>query len=178
MNHRMAAFLLGCWILGSLFMMFVATENFGTADRMLNSPENQKIIQPLGRDPARVLLRDMAGQENQLFFVSWEIAQLILGVALAVFLVAAGNRLLASLAGVLVILAAIQHFAVTPRMLSLVSQLQAPAAADDFGKLHALYGMIEVGKLIIAILLAVVLLPDWRARSQNAVPVDAVKYAR
>jgi len=177
MYHRVAAFLLGCWILGSLFMIFVATENFGTVDRMLNSPENQ-MIQPLGRDQARVLLRDMAGQENQLFFVSWEIAQLILGIALAAFLVFAGNRLLASLAGVLVILAAIQHFSVTPRMLSLVSQLQTASAASDFGKLHAIYGIIEVGKLIIAALVAVLLLPDWRARSRSAMPLDAVKYAR
>jgi hypothetical protein len=177
MYHRIAAFLLGCWILGSLFMMFVATENFGAVDRMLNSPENQKMFQALGRDQARVLLRDIAGQENQLFFVSWEIAQLVLGIALAVCCLVAGDRLLASVAGVLVILAAIQHFAVTPRMLSLVSRLQTPAAAGDFGKLHAVYGIVEVVKLLLAVLIALVLLPDWRARSRSRVPVEAAKYA-
>jgi len=34
-RYRIAAFLTGCLILGSLFMIFVATQNFGTVDRVL-----------------------------------------------------------------------------------------------------------------------------------------------
>jgi hypothetical protein len=176
MYDRVAAFLLGCWILGSLFMMFVATENFRTADRMLSSPGIQQLIQPLGREQARSLLRGFAGQANQLFFVSWEIAQLALGIALTVFLVFAGRRRLAGLADALIFLALAQHFAVTPRMISLASQLETSGGGDSFAKLHALYGIIEVGKLLLAVLIGFLLLPDWRARSRSVTPVEAVKY--
>src|SRR5713101_435194 len=99
MHHRIAAFLLGAWILGSLFMMFVATQNFGTVDRVLASAP-PTMIQAMGSEHARQLLRYMAGQENQLFFVTWEFAQIVLSATLAgLLLFGVGNRLLATLAG-------------------------------------------------------------------------------
>ncbi len=91
MHHqRIAAFLLGALILGSLFMIFVATQNFGMADR-------------LGDPQTHAALRDMAGRLNQLFFVNWERAELILGIAL-LGLVAFGmrSRMLSAIAGAVV----------------------------------------------------------------------------
>src|SRR5260370_39821011 len=122
MHHRIAAFLLGAWILGSLFMMFVATQNFRTVDRVLTAapPQAEQTIQALGPGRSRDLLRYLAGEENQLFFNSWEIAQLILGVALAgVLFFGAHNRLLAGLATGLGILAAFLHFQMTREMIAL-----------------------------------------------------------
>jgi hypothetical protein len=177
MHYRIAAFLLGAWILGSLFMMFVATQNFRTVDRVLTSAP--ATIQAIGNEQARYLLRYMAGQENQLFFVVWEFAQIVLSATLAGLLFfGVGNRLLATLAGGLFLLTAVQRFWVTPEMISLAGQLDTSALASKFAGLHAIYGSVEVLKLLIALALACILLPEWRARSRNNVEVPAVKYAR
>jgi hypothetical protein len=182
MHHRIAAFLLGCWILGSLFMMFVATQNFQTVDRVLAAPppDAQQMIQTLGPAPARSLLRYLAGQENQLFFNSWEAAQLFLGAALAgILFFGAHNKLLAGLAGGLLILTLVQHFEITPQMIALSRSMNVQSAPpEQFWKLHALYGGTEVLKLLIALAAAVLLLPAWRSGSRASIEVPAVKYAR
>jgi len=178
MHHRIAAFLLGAWILGSLFMMFVATQNFGTVDRVLASAP-PAMIQAMGSEHARQLLRYMAGQENQLFFVTWEFAQIALSATLAGLLFfGAGSRSLAPLAGSLFLLTAVQRFWVTREMISLAGQLDTSALASRFSGLHALYGGIEVLKLLVALAIAGLLLPAWRARSRSSVEIPAVKYAR
>ncbi|HYL38069.1 MAG TPA: hypothetical protein VEV17_19285 [Bryobacteraceae bacterium] len=167
-SARTAAFLLGAWIMGSLFMIFVATQNFATADRLASS----------GNETARALLRAMAGQENQLFFVNWERAQLLLALALTGFLLfGMATRLLASLSGVLVILGAYQHFQVTPQMIALTAQLNAAAPANQFARLHAIYGVLEVVKLLIALALALLVLPRWRRRAPAQIDVQPVDYA-
>src|SRR6201986_3884670 len=97
-RYRIAAFLTGCLILGSLFMIFVATQNFGTVDRVLAAPPHEaaQMVQTLGPENARLLLRYLAGEENRLFFTSWELAQIALGVLLtAIVLLFIKNRLLA-----------------------------------------------------------------------------------
>jgi hypothetical protein len=170
MHHqRIASFLLGAWILGSLFMIFVATQNFATADRLALSPGNQA---------NRSLLREMAGQENQLFFVTWERAELILGIALtSVLFFGMKSRLLGALSAAQLLLVAIQHFLVTPQMLTLSAHLDSASQASQFGKLHAIYGVMEIVKLLIAFTLAVLLLPAWRRRVPDAVQVQPVDYA-
>ncbi|MBZ5611911.1 MAG: hypothetical protein LAP38_26925 [Acidobacteriia bacterium] len=164
MHHqRIAAFLLGAWILGSLFMIFVATQNFSMADT-------------LGNPDTHAALRDMAGRLNQLFFVNWERAELVIGVALVGFLLfGMASRLLASLAGAVAILVAFQHFLVTPEMLSLAAHLDT--SENQFMKLHAIYGVMEVVKLVMAFGLAVLLLPSWRRGAVRAVEVQPVDYA-
>src|SRR5208282_3012037 len=114
MQHsRIAAFLLGALLLGSLFLAFVATRNFRAVDAVLNSPppEASKMIQTLGHQNARQLLRYLAGEENRGYFEAWELAQLALGVALVAFLLlGVEKRLLASLAGAMLALTLFQHF--------------------------------------------------------------------
>jgi hypothetical protein len=163
-HQRVSAFLLGVWIMGSLFMIFVAIENFRMADT-LGSPENH------------ALLRDMAGRLNQVFFINWERAELVAGAALTAFLLfGVRSRVQAALAGAALILVLIQHLGVTPEMLSLSAQLDNAAVAERFGRLHAIYGMMEVAKLVLIVALAVVLLPSWGRRAA-AVPVEPVDYA-
>jgi len=173
-SKRIAAFLLGAWILGSLFMIFVATQNFATADRMGQTASDEA---------SRQLLHRMAGQENQLFFVNWERTELLLGIALAgVLIFAAGARLTGSLAGIMLLIAAAQHFAVTPQMLSLSTHLDDAAQASQFGKLHAIYGVMEVLKLVVALALAALVLPEWRyastPRARKASSINAISSSR
>jgi len=167
MHHqRIASFLLGAWILGSLFMIFVATQNFKMADA-------------LGRADTHAILRSMAGDLNQLFFVTWERAELILGIALTgVLFFGLKTRLLGALSAAQLLLVAVQHFLVTPQMLTLSAHLDSAAQASQFGKLHAIYGIMEIVKLLIAFGLAALLLPTWRRRTvPNAIQVQPVDYA-
>lgn len=183
MHYRIAAFLMGGWILGSLFMMFVATQNFRTVDRVLVSapaPEQQQ-FQALGRTSARNLLRYFAGQENELFFDRWETAQLILAVALAGFLFfGAHDRLLAGIAAGLLVLVGWQHFQITPEMIALSRSTDLQVSAPDpFGKLHALYGAIEVVKLAAALVIGAFLLLPQRSRvPRTREESETLKYAR
>ena len=163
-NQRIASFLLGAWIMGSLFMIYVATQNFQMADS-------------LSTTGGHAILREMAGRLNQLFFVKWELAELALGIAIAALAWFGMRSLLTSaLAAVPLALVAVQHFFVTPRMLTLSAQLDTAALANEFGRLHAMYGISEVVKLVLLFALAAILLPAWRRRS-TSVQVDAVDYA-
>jgi hypothetical protein len=160
--HRIAAFLSGCLILGSLFMIFVATQNFHTVDRVLASPppEAAQMFQTLGPDNSRLLLRYMAGEDNRMFFVTWELALIVLGVALtAILLFVLRSGLLAGMAGGMVIIALFQHFRVTPEMITLGRMIDfgagaGSAAYSQFWRLHGLYGVLEVVKLALVIVVA------------------------
>jgi|SRR5579862_3488559 len=182
---RISAFLLGALLVGSVFMAFVATENFRTASEILKSPPPQveKMIKLLGDENARLLLRYQAGEENRLFFETWETAELVLGLLLAALLFLMGNRrLLAGFAGAMLILTIFQHFKITPelvwqgRSIDFVPAAGDPAARQQFGRLHAAYGMLEVVKLLLLIVIGVGLFPRQR-RSSQRVQIDAIDYA-
>jgi RsiW-degrading membrane proteinase PrsW (M82 family) len=177
--HRISAFLLGCLILGSLFMIFVATQNFGTVDRVLAQPPEQaaQMFQTLGPAESRLLLRYLAGEENRLFFTSWELAQIGLAALLtAILLLAIGSRLMAGMSGAVLILALFQHFRVTPQMIAFGRVIDfgagaGSAAYNQFWRLHALYGVLEVVKLGLLIVVAAILL--FGRRAKNPDPVEA-----
>ncbi|HTS48307.1 MAG TPA: hypothetical protein VMH05_10215 [Bryobacteraceae bacterium] len=163
-QRRVSALVLGAWIMGSLFMIFVAIQNFQMAD-------------VLGNSETHAALRDMAGRLNQVFFVNWERAELLLGILLTAALIfGVRSRIQAGLSGALLILVAIQHFGVTPQMLSLAAHLDNASAAGQFGRLHAIYGVMEVVKLVGLVALAVILIPNWRRRAA-AVDVQPIDYA-
>src|SRR6202035_1447939 len=182
---RISAFLLGALLAGSLFMAFVATGNFQTVSEILKSPPPQaeKMIKQLGDENARLLLRYQAGEENRLFFESWETAQLVLGLLLAGLLFLWDKRrLLAGLAGAMVILTIFQHFKITPelvwqgRSIDFVAVTADPTARQQFFRLHAIYGVIEAVKLLLMVAIGIALFPR-RRRARQQVEIDAVDYA-
>jgi hypothetical protein len=181
-RYRIAAFLTGCLILGSLFMIFVATQNFGTVDRVLATPPHEatQIFQTLGPENARLLLRYLAGEENRLFFTSWELAQIALGALLtAILLLAIGSRLLAGMAGAMLIIALFQHFRVTPEMIALGRLVDfgggaGSAAYTQFWRLHGLYGVLEVVKLVLLTVITGFLLFGRHRKTLEPVEVDSV----
>jgi hypothetical protein len=185
-RHRIAAFLAGCLIMGSAFMIFVATQNFQIVDRVLAAPpqEAAQMFQTLGADNSRLLLRYLAGEDNRVFFVSWEWSQIVLGLALtAVLLLAIKSRLLAGLAGATVIIVFFQHFRVTPEMISLGRMVEfgagaGSAAYNQFWRLHGLYGVLEVVKLVLLAVIAGFLLFGPRRRAAQPIASETPEYAR
>jgi len=184
--NRIAAFFLGAWLLGSLFMAFVATENFATVDRVLNSPPvaGTKVIQTMGAESARFLLRYLAGEENRGFFEAWELTQLVLGLALVVLFVTLRHPALAGFAVGLLILTAFQHWRITPELVVLgrsneflARGAQSALARSQFGKLHAAYGVIEGLKLLFTLVIAAFLFPMRGRRRRRRVQVDSIDHA-
>ncbi len=176
--HRIAAFLAGCWILGSLFMMFVATQNFSAVDRVLASPDAAAapLVQTLGNENSRVLLRQLVADENAFYFESWELAEIVLGMLLAgILLFGARQQVLAGLAVGMVALAVFQHFRVTPEMIAMARSLEPASSRADFGRLHALYGILEIVKLGLAVAIAAAILPAWRKRSSRSTAPDPAR---
>ena len=180
--HRIAAFLTGSLILGSLFMIYVAIGNFGTVDRVLAMPprEAQQMFQTLGAENARLLLRYVAGAENQVFFTSWEEAQIGFGVLLtAVVLLPMKSRVLAGISGAMLIIALFQHFRVTPEMIALGRMMEfgegaGSAAYSQFARLHGLYGVLEIVKLALLAIVGAVLLFGGRQKTVEPQEVGSV----
>jgi hypothetical protein len=165
-HQRFAAFTLGAWIMGSLFMIFVATQNFQMADALSNAGTH-------------AALRDMAGKLNQRFFVDWERLELFLAVAFAALAwIGVQNGVLGVISLAPLTIVGVQSFVVTPRMLSLSANLGDAAVASQFARLHAIYGISEVIKLVLLFAIAAILLPGWRRRDSTATAkIPLVDYA-
>jgi hypothetical protein len=186
MHHpRIAAFLLGSWLIGSLFLAFVATRNFHTVDAVLNSPPAaaSQMIRTLGHENARQLLRYLAGEENRGYFEAWELAQLAIGIALVGFLFLGFEKRLPSvLAGAMLAVTLFQHFKITPEMLWMGRSIDfLPGTAysevrQQFWKLHGIYGGIEVVKMLLGLTIGGFLFSIRRSLPEP-VEVNPVDYA-
>ena len=166
MKPRWALVVMGMWVMGSICMSVVATENFYTIDRLLDTSANVEFhrnVQMLGHSPARDLLRYLSSELNRLYFQMWNITQLVLG-GLVLWLIArppAGpephgpqRRLalwaVAAMLGVVVVMLAY----LTPQIVSLGRSLDfvprnpAPPGMQKFWILHAAYTSLEMLKLL------------------------------
>src|SRR5437762_5431235 len=122
-NRRLACFILGGWLAGSLFMWMVATQNFKSVDRLLAAPAGPAAarIQDMGRDTARAFLRYQVSEQNRWYFETWEVIQL--GLAAFLIAIAVVERssgwwpVVLSTCMLLVVL--IEHFYVTPEVVRL-----------------------------------------------------------
>ena len=158
---RIAAWILGAWLAGNIFMAFVATQNFRRADEVLSAPppEIAKIIQTAGGDGSRLLLRHLVGEQNRFFFNSWELAQFGLGLMLAgTLFLEPNNRKLAGFAAAMLGLTVFSHFVLTPELIWLGRLIEFQPAGTpqrgQFGKLHAMYGVLEIVKMLLGGVLA------------------------
>src|SRR5262247_4592490 len=80
---------MGLWLMGTVAMAIVATQNFFTIDRLLRAQPNAKFsldMEKLGHDEARSLLYYFSSELNRLYFQYWNLAQLAIGI-LALWLV-------------------------------------------------------------------------------------------
>ena len=161
MKQRWALVILGAWVMGSVCMSIVATQNFYTVDRLLAAPHTAltATLQKLGQPAARDLLRYLSSELNRLYFQMWNVAQLVLGAA-AWWLVrprkdAAGKGILAMLAIALLMLVYL-----TPAIVSLGRELDfvprdpAPPGMSRFWVLHAAYTSLEMLKLVAGLVVA------------------------
>lgn len=162
--RRLASFVLGAWLAGSVLIDAVAIQNFRSVERFLGSPAAlaAQDIHTLGRGETRVLLRHLVAEQNRFYFEHWEWIGLAIGLCF-LFLLILGSRppkvpILLALAMVAIVLG--QRVALTPQITRLGRTLDfvAPNAAsperDTFWTLHGIYSGLELLKLGIGFTIA------------------------
>ncbi len=156
-TRRIAAFLLGAWLLGTVLMAVVAFEIFGVIDQVVAAPAAGSLIARIGADNARLFLRYYAASCNQLIFNYWESAQIVFGIALAATLLFARyvSRLAAAASAVMVVLVLFLHFVIEPELAFVDRNLASdPALQRNAGMLGGVYSAIEIVKFLIGAALA------------------------
>jgi len=158
-----ALFCLGMWVMGTICVSVVATQNFYTIERLLvdeSSAPFRDGVNQLGAPLARDLLRYLSSELNRLFFQYWNYLQIPLG-GLVLWLVRnLPNRVLrwqvVGMVGLVLVLA----FLITPpiiaigRSLDFVSRDTPPVGLSTFGVLHAAYTTLELGKAALGLWVA------------------------
>jgi hypothetical protein len=178
MHHgRLASFLLGAWLAGSVLMLWIATQSLGVVDEAMSSPPEaaSNIVKTLGKDNARALLRYSAGEQNRFLFEGWELAQMALAVALILVLILGlKSRLSAGLTAGMLLLVIFAHFRITADLALLGKNIEftpwvtESLERDQFWRLHAVYSAIEAGKLLLGAALGVLLFKMRRHRTQTS----------
>lgn len=163
---KMIFFLMGAWMMGSITMAFVATQNFRAVDRILTAPADadlQRKLDGLSREDARMILRHLASEMNRFYFRVWEGTQLILGGLVLMLLMTSGRSDALTRALVVTMLAVVVVFIVflTPQIVALgrsldfASRTPPPPQYARFWRFHLTYTLLDLLKLLLgAVVLA------------------------
>jgi hypothetical protein len=159
MHHRrMACFVMGLWIGGTLLAAYFVARNAAGFDELLAgpTPAAAKALDKIGKEAASSLLRYQASELNRLYVGRWEVAQMLLGICIAAILYLGThvNRLMVVACGLLVVLTGFMHFVLTPEIVWLGRQLDFAAPSSGGQKrlwvLQVLYIGLEVLKFTLA----------------------------
>jgi len=117
---RIVTFLLGAWIIGTLFTDSVIYINLNLPERAISGapPEAEKIIKDYTPEQASLLLHYFVAEANQVFLNRWEMVQVLLGLLLipAVYVATDRKGLPLIVAAFLLILALVQFLTVAPEV--------------------------------------------------------------
>ncbi len=118
--RRLASFLLGVWLAGTIVVAVIAIENTSSADRILRAPapEVRKLVLATSSERVHLLLRHQGWEQNRLFLSAWGFAQLAIGAALAgLFLLSKRvNRIAVWVCGAMVVLGGFGQFVILPEL--------------------------------------------------------------
>jgi hypothetical protein len=153
---------MGIWLMGTISMALVATQNFWTIDRLLRVEPNSKFVsdvEKLGHDEARELMRYLSSELNRLYFQYWNFAQLAVGI-FALWLVVKQAEAVKAKWGIVAMLGIVLFLTllITPRMvvvgraLDFVPRVPPPDGLRTFGLLHAAYTVFDGILVILGVL--------------------------
>ena len=156
MARGAAGFCLGLWVMGTVCVSVVATQNFYTIDRLLadaGQPRFDDVVEQVGNVETRDFLRYLSSELNRLFFQYWNLFQIPLGgVTLWLVLGMPGDRRLRWLVGAMLAIALALTIVITPPIISIGRSLDfvprdpPPPSLATFGILHAVYTSLEMLK--------------------------------
>ncbi len=185
--RRFLAFLLGIWLGGSLLVSVAAIHNLESADLRLDSspPAAAKLIESLGHDSARQLLRYHSSELNRVYFEHWGMAQLAIGVAVFGTLLFATRegKWLVVVAFVMLVIVAITRFILTPdlvnfgRQLDFATRQTGAAEYSRFYGIHRAYMVADAVKFGLGLILLGLLLRRSQRRRRPVRQFDVVNDA-
>ncbi len=183
--RRIACLILGVWLGGSILIALIATQNFRSVNRILESPSSEvgdAVSRLGGVEAARLFLRHHVGEQNRFFFEHWEYVQIALGVGLFLLLLFGTHERKISLALSLAILAIpiATSFLLTPSIIALGRELdfvpQGEGLAhirNQFRARHIAYSSVELVKLGLSVLLTVLLIRANGRRLHHPLDYDS-----
>jgi hypothetical protein len=154
-----AIFCMALWLMGTVSMAVVATQDFFSIDRLMASPAHPVFaadIEKLGHDATRDLLYYLSSELNRLYFQYWNLAQMPIGI-LTLWLVVkipGSNKAkweIVAMLGIVLFLTVL----ITPRIVSVgrsidfVPRDPPPDGLRTFGLLHATYTVFDGIQLIL-----------------------------
>ncbi len=144
---------------GSLLTAWMAFRGFDVVEDVLRapSPQFEEIQKPVGHESTRLLLRFQVAELNREMAHDWGVAQLIFAVStlLLILFATSEGRPTLIIAAVVLLIVAIQQFALMPRIVGLgrlLDFLPPDQALADRGELRALsvmYTGSEILKLLV-----------------------------
>jgi hypothetical protein len=163
-TRRMATFLLGAWLGCSILMDLLTLENLHAPGMVLTTatPHAFTVLSLLSADDATLLLRYEAVEMNRAYAYGWELVELGLAVALlgCLFLGTQKRKLPLALCGIMLLVVAFQHFAITPELAYRGRDTDFPPGNTAFGPqlrlwtMQQIFGGVEGLKLLLGGFLA------------------------
>ena len=187
-TRRLASFLLGAWLMASLTIAYMATQNFAEVERVLATPPSAivKDIDELGHDITRQLLRYQVAEANRFIFETWGIIQVGMGGAFlsSVLITAHRSKFLIISAAVMAVIALIQTFYILPSLASLGRAIDfLPLNAnsperDSHRSFHVMYQVLDILKLMLGIAASGRLLFDRYGWQEKLLPASSSSQRR
>ncbi len=135
-TRRIITFLLGIWIGCNVLLGYLTLENIQSPNLVLSSPVPAagKIIEKVGQEPARELLRHLALQQTRLYLDRWGYCQLALGALLVLLLLAESRKRLFPmlLTAIMLGFTLFQQFGLLPELAFVSREADFPPASADF----------------------------------------------
>lgn len=174
-TRRLAAFLIGAWLIGTLITSYVSTQAYATVERILSSPPGPvaKDLEYLGTDITRQLLRFEAAELDRFLAQVWGVIQLGLAAALLAsgMLTAHRSRFVIAASAIMGLIVAYQIFLIQPSLNALGRSFDflPPGAAqrerENFQRQEVWWSVFEVLKIALGVAVSARLLFDrynWR----------------
>jgi hypothetical protein len=152
-------FLLGIWLGGSVLLGFLTLENFRSPNLVLSSPApvEAKMIEKLGLEDIRLLLRHMAMEQSRTYLALWEDAEIAIGAALVLLLLFSSQTRIFPLimASTMLILVLFQHFAILPEIIYRGREADFPPGNASFAIQARVWALGQIYLTAEAVKLAV-----------------------
>ena len=158
-SRRIATFLLGAWIGGCVLMGLMELQNLRSPALVLDAPvpPAAKMIQTLGQEQTRLLLRHFAAQQTRHDSYLWEELQIPLGFAVLLCLFFGTRRRILPLVlcAMMLGLVVFRHIAITPELSYRGPETDFPPGNAALGPMARLWAMqqvyagVEIVKLIV-----------------------------
>ncbi len=187
--RRLAALLLGAWLLTGAFLILVRIHNMQFVDRLLAAPPRMAgmSIEALGQATARTFLRFYSSELNRWCFDTWEIVQLGLGAALIIVLIVGGSRRFGIVLGSLMLVTVvILHFAIAPelnrvgRVLDFFPAHRATPDRARYANFRTAYAVVEGIKFSFGLMLlsSLLRLHGGHSKTSKARKEESPKWVR